>query len=78
MFDSELTTLLAIHEESGRLVHVGDKVRDFRGNYATVTGFLAPRGASTGRVYVGDSRGSRGYYPSVFGIVLKVVDDVQD
>ena len=67
--------LLAIHEESGRLVQVGDKVRDFRGEYATVTGFLAPSGGSTGRVYVGDSRG---YYPSVFGIVLKVVEDVQD
>jgi hypothetical protein len=69
--------LLAIHEESGRLVQVGDKVRDFRGEYATVTGFLAPRGASTGRVYVdGGSTFGRGFYPDVFGIKLKVVEDV--
>lgn len=71
--------LLAIHEESGRLVQVGDKVRDFLGEYATVTGFLAPRGSSTGRVYVaGESTFGQGFYPDVFGIVLKVVEDVQD
>ena len=66
--------IIAIHDESGERVNIGDTVLDFRGKRHTVTGFIAPKGASTGRVYVASnvSTFGQGFYPSVFGITLTV------
>lgn len=65
------TNIIATLEDSRERVNVGDRVTTFRGEVYTVSGFSAPRGSSTGRVYTVEGSG---FYPSVFGIVLTVED----
>ena len=62
-----------IHKEDGRIVNVGDKVKDFRGLECEVTGWQEPtHSGSTGRVNVKQQRGTtvhhNQYYPGVFGL----------
>lgn len=56
-----------VHKDTRRPVRVGDKVTDFRGKAAVVTGWMEPRhSGSTGRVTVKDALGE--FYPSVFNL----------
>ena len=51
-----------LRHESGKLLKIGDTVKDFRGNLHKITGFSAPRNsASSGRVHTD----SGSFYPSV-------------
>jgi hypothetical protein len=66
---------ILVYEGTNRIVKIGDKVKDFRGDVLTVAGFELPRhSGSTGRVIVkeridtGEIIKSR-YYPSVIGAV---------
>ena len=69
--------------KNGEPVQYGDFVESFRGEWYRVADFAAPRGASTGRVFVVGveddpaTAPSHGYYPSVFGIELMAVEDTR-
>lgn len=57
-------------DKNGKEIKVGDKLVDFRGEEATVTGWLEPRHAgSTGRVSVKDDKGfTMDYFPGVYDL----------
>lgn len=69
--------MLVALDKNGNRVELGDTVTSFRGNTYTLRGWSAPRGASTGRLYVvsdPDSEGiGHGYYPEVFGVKLVII-----
>lgn len=48
-----MSTFKLVDEKSGNELHIGDKVKTFRGESAILLGFTPPRhGGSTGRVSV--------------------------
>lgn len=59
-----------VRQCSGEQVNVGDRVVDFRGTTAVVTGWSEPhKPESTGRVHITEGENSTGsYYPEVFGL----------
>lgn len=60
-------TMKLVYVESGIEVKVGDKVTDFRGDKAIVTGWREPQTSnSTGRIYVDFDKVCSEFYPSVF------------
>jgi len=71
--------LTLIHKSSGKLVTIGDKVTDFRGEKAVITDVEMPRhSGSTGRVYVRNEHPHgfvQGFYPSVFGLEWKSTNE---
>jgi hypothetical protein len=65
--------------EEGLEVKVGDKVKCFRGEEYELKGFTPPKhSASTGRVYVKkpDNEYGRDFFPSVFNLSIKEIDNV--
>lgn len=64
---SDSVTTPVLHNKAGIPVKIGDKVADFRGEKATVTGWTAPRhSGSTGRIHVKCKGHIHEYYPSVY------------
>jgi len=62
------------NQDDGRVMDVGEFVKDFRGDEAEITGGRAPhKMGSTGRVYVTYEDGTTGeYYPGVFNLEWQV------
>ena len=70
-------TLKLVLVESGRVIEVGDRLPDFRGDMVTVQGMTPPRhSGSTGRVYVlpDGSTMRREFFPSVIGAAWVAAD----
>ncbi|NDF15536.1 hypothetical protein EB061_09470, partial [bacterium] len=61
--------VMLVFEKTLKPVCIGQKVKDFRGDYAVVTGGRAPhKPSSEGKVWVREGTSEREYYPSVFGL----------
>jgi len=61
--------VMLVFEKTLKPVCIGQKVKDFRGDYSVVTGGRAPhKPSSEGRVWVREGTSEREYYPSVFGL----------
>jgi hypothetical protein len=60
--------MILVHKHTGKPVEVGQKLIDFRGDEATVTGMEEPRHlGSTGRIHVWLPQGYHAaYYPNVY------------
>lgn len=56
-------------DKNGKELHIGDKLKTFRGEKVTLIGMTKPhKPSSTGRVFVWFTNGTTGeYYPSVVG-----------
>ena len=61
--------VMLVFEKTLKPVCIGQKVKDFRGDYAVVTGGRAPhKPSSEGKVWVREGTSESEYYPSVFDL----------